>query len=150
MYRRQAENIERRTGRDDGRMGHEPDRGLNDLFTELSGEISRLVSLEIRLFKMEMSSKVGQAGKAIGYFVGAGLIAYAAFFFLSLAIVMGLANWLPNWAAALVVALAWGGIGFWLVQEGKRLLSATELAPKRTLETLQEITHDDGQHARAA
>lgn len=147
MYRRQVDHMERVQGREP----RDPDeRGLNDLFSELSGEVSRLVSLEVKLFKMEMTEKVGQIGKAIGFFAGAGLIAYAAFFFLSLAIVMGLANWLPNWAAALIVAVAWGSIAFWLVQEGKRLLSATELAPKRTIETLQEITHDDGQDARAA
>lgn len=127
------------------------DRGLGDLFNELKGEVSRLISKEMEMLRLEMSQKTGRLTEGVIYLVAGGLIGYAGFLALSLALIMLLAIWLPNWASGLIVAVAWGGIAFWLVQEGRKALSGMDLMPRRTLETLKEFDHaEHGEHTRAA
>lgn len=80
-------------------------QSLGGLLKELPDRISRLVRSEIQLAKLEITTKIKAAG------VGAGMLAVAAFFalvaFAALvaAAIMGLANVVPDWLAAIIVAV---------------------------------------------
>ncbi|HMO11914.1 MAG TPA: phage holin family protein [Actinotalea sp.] len=95
---------------------------IGDLVSQLSEKTSQLVRDEIRLAKAEMAYKAKHAGAGIGLFVGAGVLAFFATGVLIAAAVLGLANAVPAWLAALIVALALlliaGALGF----AGKKLL----------------------------
>jgi len=77
---------------------------LGSLVKELPDRVTRLVKSEVQLAKLELTTKLKAAG------IGAGMLAAAAFFALVFfavlvsAAVMGLAEVLPGWAAALIVA----------------------------------------------
>jgi fatty acid desaturase len=138
-------------------MNRSDERSIGDLFTELSQEFSRLsqeVSLlmkqELSLLRLEMSEKVSQYSQAAIYVVAAGLIAYAGFLALTGAAVLGLWMFLPGWAAALIVAVVWGAVSYFLAQRGMSLIEQTDLTPHRTVETLKEITSGQPDEHRTA
>jgi amino acid transporter len=80
-------------------------QSLGGLLKELPDRITRLVRSEIQLAKLEVTTKIKAAG------VGAGMLAVAAFFalvafaVLVAAAIMGLANVVPDWLAAIIVAV---------------------------------------------
>jgi xanthine/uracil permease len=122
------------------REGHivSNERSLGELFSELSRETSTLFQKEVQLAKVEMSRKAAQAGKDAGFLVAGGAIAYAGFLTLLAAAVLGLAQVMPDWLAAVIVGVVIAGIGYALVQKGMSDLRKINPAPRRTLETLKE------------
>ena len=114
------------------------DRSLGELFADLARESSTLLRQEVQLAKTELSQKASQLGKdaasvAIGALVAYGLLAILA------ALIIGLAAaGLPWWAAALLVGIIVAGIGYALIQRGLTALKREDLAPRRTIESLQE------------
>ncbi len=78
---------------------------IGELVSLLSEKTSQLVKDEIRLAKAEMADKAKHAGAGIGMFVGAGLFAFFALATLIACAVLGLANAVPAWLAALIVAV---------------------------------------------
>jgi len=116
------------------------DRSLGELFAELSRETSTLVRQEVELAKTEMSQKMTQVGKDVGFLTVGGAIAYAGLLFILAAIAIALMKVVEPWLAALIVGLVVVGIGFFLVQKGLSDLKRTNLAPQQTIETLKEDT----------
>jgi len=131
-------------------MNRTDNRSIGDLFTELSQEASLLIKQEIALLRLEMTEKVSQFSRAGVYFLAAGLIAYAGFLALTGAAVFTLWLFLPGWLSALIVALVWGGVSYFLVQRARGLLEGTDLTPHRTVETLKEITRGQPDEHRSA
>lgn len=121
------------------------DRPITALFGDLASETAALIRKEVELAKAEMSEKVGQAAKgAVSLAVG-GAVALIGLGFLLWAIAYGLGEWLPMWAAAGIVGLVVTAIGAVMLLSGKAKLSAQNLQPTRTIETLK----DDGRWAKA-
>jgi uncharacterized membrane protein YqjE len=114
------------------------DRPLSSLLSELATETTTLVRKEVELARAEMSEKVSQAVTGVVALMAGGFVAFAGFLFLLLSATIGLSNWVSDWLAALIVGLVVAVIGFVMVQTGRKRLSARNLEPKRTLETLQE------------
>ena len=115
-----------------------PEKSLSGLLSDLASETTTLVRKEIELAKAEMSQKVGEAVTGVVALAGGALVAFAGLIYLLLAAVYGLTRVIPDWAAALAVG---GGVlivGLIMVLLGKSKLSAANLQPKRTLDTLQE------------
>jgi uncharacterized membrane protein YqjE len=84
--------------------------------------VSRLVRDELALAKAELAEKARRAGIGIGLFGGAGLlVVYAVGVFVA-AMVLGLAVWLPAWAAAVVSGLILLLVAAILGWQGKRQL----------------------------
>lgn len=115
------------------------DRSLGELFSELARELSTLVRQEINLAKTEMSSKMSGVGKNVGFLAAGGLVAYAGFLTLiaALVIILGQVG-LPWWASALLVGLIVTGAGGFLVMKALKAFKNLDLAPKETIESLQE------------
>lgn len=114
------------------------ERSLGDLFGQLSREITTLVRQEVKLAKTEMTQKASQAGKDVGFLAVGGVLAYTGLLAIVAAIILALALVLPAWLAAFIVGVVIAGIGGFLALRGMKQLKHTELAPRQTVETLQE------------
>jgi uncharacterized membrane protein YqjE len=122
---------------------------LGTLVKELPDRVTRLVQSEIQLAKLELSTKLKAAG------IGAGMLAAAAFFALVFfavlvsAAVMGLAEVMPGWAAALIVAAVFLILAAVLALLGiNRLKKGVPPIPEESIESVKAdvsvVTGKDG------
>jgi uncharacterized membrane protein YqjE len=81
------------------------ERSLPELLQRLSAETSQLVHEELELAKAELSQKGKQAGAGAGMFGGAAAVGLLALAALTACIILALANAIPAWLAALIVAV---------------------------------------------
>jgi heme A synthase len=119
-------------------MPDKQDRSIGELFSQLASDTGLLIRQEIALAKVELSQKASDVGRNVGYLVLGGAVAYAALLALLAAIIISLANVMPWWLAALVVAIVVGIIAGVLVSKALAALKKTEVAPRQTVETLKE------------
>ena len=90
------------------------------LIGQLTEQISRLVRDEARLAQAEVTQKAKRLGVGAGLFGGAGLFAYFGLAVLIAAAVMALALVLPDWLAAVIVAVVLFAIAGVLALVGKK------------------------------
>lgn len=95
---------------------------IGELVSALSEKFSTLIRDEISLAKAEMAEKAKNAGIGIGLFVGAGVLAFWATGVLIATIILGIAEALPAWLAALIVFLGILVIAVVLILIGKKSL----------------------------
>jgi hypothetical protein len=76
-----------------------------DLVRDVSELVPRLVREELNLAKAEISEKGKHAGAGVGLFGGGGLFAFFGVAVLIAAAVLGLAEAVPAWLSALIVAV---------------------------------------------
>jgi hypothetical protein len=121
----------------DRASGATQEKSLGQLVGEATSELSTLLRKEVELAKAELKQDVGAIGKGAGAFGAAGVVGYLSVFFLSVALMLGLGEAMPLWAAALVVG------GLYLVAAaalgllGKKSIGRANGAP-RTIRTLKE------------
>jgi len=110
-----------------------------DLVRQLAEETSTLVRQEIALARAEVMSKSKKAGLGLGELGGAGIAGLYALGALTASFIAALALLLPVWAAALVVAVAYGALAASLALVGRRQLQEN-LPPTldRTEKTMKE------------
>jgi len=98
-----------------------------------------LARQELQLAKAEMAEKGRTAGPGFGMIGAAGAAALLAAGTLTAFIVLALDGVMPNWLAALVVAIAWGVVAGALYSTGKgRVEKAGPFVPEQAVETLKE------------
>ncbi len=114
------------------------ERSLGDLFSELASETSTLVRQEVALAQTELTQKATKVGKNVGFLVVGGAVGYAALLSVIAAVIIGLANFIPAWASALVVGVAVGIVAYLLISSALAALKKTDLTPRETVETLKE------------
>jgi uncharacterized membrane protein YqjE len=119
-------------------MTEKQDRSIGELFAELANETALLIRQEVSLAKVELTQKATRVGRNVGYLVLGGAVAYAALLSLLAAIIILLANVMPWWVAALVVAVLVGIIAAVLISKALAALKKTDVAPRQTVETLKE------------
>jgi len=116
----------------------EPKRSLAALIADVPRLLGELVRGEIESLKKEMLAKLATAGIGIGLFVGAALFALFALMVLIAAAILGFAEVLPAWAAALIVAGILLIIAAILVAAGVSLVKkGTPPAPTETIESIK-------------
>ena len=76
-----------------------------ELITQLAAQTSRLVRDEMRLAQKEFQESAKHAGIGAGLFGGGGLFAFFGVAVLIAAAVLGLAEAVPAWLSALIVAV---------------------------------------------
>lgn len=114
------------------------ERSLGDLFSELASETGTLVRQEVALAQTELTQKAASVGKNVGYLAVGGAVAYAALLAVMAAVVIGLANFIPVWAAALLVGAIVGVAAYMMISSALAALKKTDLTPRETVETLKE------------
>jgi uncharacterized membrane protein YqjE len=113
------------------------EQSLKSLGAELIDEIAHLVRQELRLAQAEAVEKTTQVQNGI-VSVAVGLVlAAAALLILLQALVIGLSNVMPAWAASVVVGVVVAIVGFGLVRYGQTNLQAKNLLPARTIRSVR-------------
>ncbi len=114
------------------------ERSLGDLFSELATETGTLVRQEVALAQTELTQKAAVVGKDVGYLVVGGAIGYAALLAVLAAVIIGLGQIIPPWAAALIVGIVVGIAAVVMILSALKSLKETSLTPRQTVETLKE------------
>jgi formate hydrogenlyase subunit 3/multisubunit Na+/H+ antiporter MnhD subunit len=126
-------------------------RSLFALFSDLWRETSTLVHKEAELAKAEMSEKVSQVSTGMAELAIGGLIVFAGFIILLLALSNGLMHLLPeeqaDWLAPLIVGAVVVVFGFIAVLRGRSNVRPESLAPERTMESLRRDAQMMKEHA---
>ena len=127
------------------------DRSLADLARQLSNQTTELVRHEVELAKAELRDKGKRAGVGAGMFGGAGALGLYALGALTAAIIAGIAEALPVWASALIVAALYGAIAGILALRGKKKVQqATPPLPEETVQSVKEDVRYTKQRAQEA
>jgi VIT1/CCC1 family predicted Fe2+/Mn2+ transporter len=115
------------------------ERPIGEVAKQLTGDVSLLVRQEVELAKAEMTQKGRTAAPALGIFGGAGIVALCAAGATTAFLVLVLALFLPDWAAALIVGAVLAANAYVLVRQGKeRVADAGRPVPEQTIETVKE------------
>jgi MFS family permease len=127
------------------------DSSLADLARQLSNQTTELVHHEVELAKAELRVKGKRAGIGAGMFGGAGALGVYALGALTAAIIAGIAEALPVWASALIVAALYGAIAGILALRGKKKVQqATPPLPEETVQSVKEDVRYTKQRAQEA
>jgi hypothetical protein len=111
-----------------------------ELIGQLSDQVSRLVRNEVRLAQAEVTQKAKRFGTGAGLFGGAGVVAILGLGALVTAAILGLANVLPGWLAAVLVAVVLFAVAGVLALLGKR--DVAQAAPPLPTETIASVQAD--------
>lgn len=101
-------------------MPDKQERSVGELFSELANETSLLIRQEIALAKVELTEKAARVGRNVGFLVLGGAVGYAALLALLAAVIILLANVMPWWIAALLVAVLVGIVAAVLISKPLR------------------------------
>ena len=106
---------------------------------QLSEQVPDLIRSELRLAQAELAEKGKSAGKGLGAFGAAGLLALYGVACLLAAAVLALALALPAWAAALIVGLLLLAAAAVAGLTGKKSVEqATPPAPERAIAGIKD------------
>lgn len=113
-------------------------RSLGELFSVLASETGTLVRKEVQLAKVEMTAKAKTAGRDAAIVAAGGSIAVLGVMALLAALILALGTLIPLWASALIVGAMVTITGGILVAMGIRAFKELDVAPRETIETLEE------------
>jgi hypothetical protein len=109
-----------------------------ELIGQLTDQLSRLVRDEVRLAQAEVTQKAKRLGIGAGLFGGAGIVALLGLGALVTAAILGLANVLPGWLAAILVAVVLFLVAGVLALLGRKdVQQATPPLPTDTIASVQ-------------
>lgn len=115
------------------------DPTTGELVSQLSEQTTRLVRDEVALAKVELTEKAKHVGLGAGLFSGAGLVALYGVGALVATAILGLAEALPAWLAALIVTVVLFAVAGVVALLGKRHVDAgTPVAPERTIDNVKQ------------
>lgn len=114
------------------------ERSIGELLAQLSQETAELVRREMRLAETEMTRKAYRAGKNAGFLAAGGALAYAGLLAVVAGLIMLLGRTRRPWLSAFLVGLSVAGAGSLLALKGIEALRQEGVAPRETVETLEE------------
>jgi hypothetical protein len=125
------------------------DRSTSELIHQVTELVPRLVREELALAKTELAEKGKRAGIGAGLFGGGGLVAFFGLAVLIAAAVLGLAEAVPGWAAALIVAVVLLGIAGVLAAVARsQLRRAVPPVPEQAIASTREDVRTVTESAR--
>jgi uncharacterized membrane protein YqjE len=114
------------------------ERPIGDLVKQLAGQTSTLVRQEIDLAKAELTEKGRVAGQGAGMFGGAAVVGLLAAGALTACVILALSEVVPDWLAALIVALVLGAVAAVLAMQGRDRVRRATPPVQQTVETVKE------------
>ncbi|HWC37113.1 MAG TPA: phage holin family protein [Acidimicrobiales bacterium] len=124
---------------DGGSRASTQDASAAELVKQLTEQSAELARKEVELAKAEVTEKAKRTGVGAGMFGGAGLMAVAAFAALTACFILALNLVVAAWAAALIVAAAYGMLAGGLALSGRtNLQRGTPPAPQQAVESTKE------------
>lgn len=111
---------------------------FSSLISGLLVDLQDLVRGEISLAKTELREDATSAGRGIGMIAAGAIVGLTAFFFLMLGVTYLLNKSLEMWQAAGIVGAVLALIALLVIMNGKSKLSASNLKPEQTIESLKE------------
>jgi hypothetical protein len=132
--------------------GHDlRDRPLGEVTRQLMNDVSTLVRQEVDLAKAEMAQKGRTAVPGLQMLGAAGVVGLAAAGALTAFLILVLAIFLPEWAAAAIVGVVLAITAFVLAKQGKeRVEDAGKPVPEQTIESVKEDAEWAGTQAKSA
>jgi hypothetical protein len=129
----------------------EDDLPIGELVKQLSEQTSTLVRKELELARVEMTRKGKVAGLGAGMFGAAGLFGLLALGALTALLILGLAEAVDAWLAALIVTVAYGAIAGVLALIGKsKVQEAGPPVPEQAKESVKRDVEWTKERAKAA
>lgn len=116
----------------------ESTHSISALWHQLTAQLSTLLRQELTLARTELYASLTRLLASVGAVVVGVAFLYVALLSLLVAAIFGLALLMPIWAAALCIGVVTAVIGFVLLQRGRKLLKATDLAPSHSPESLRK------------
>jgi uncharacterized membrane protein YqjE len=115
------------------------DQPVGELMKQLAEQTATLVRKEVELARAELAEKGKRAGVGAGMLSGATVAALLALGALTAFLILAIDGALPNWAAALIVAGAWGLVAAFLAMRGRdEIREAGSPVPEQTKDTIEE------------
>ena len=115
------------------------ERPVGELLRPLADETTTLVKQELELAKAEMAEKGKRAGVGAGMWGAAGVVGLLALGALTAFFILALDGAVPNWAAALIVAVVYGAIAGVLYLRGKERVEAVgKPVPEEAIDNVKE------------
>jgi uncharacterized membrane protein YqjE len=115
------------------------DRPVGDLLRQLADETTTLMRQELELAKAEMAEKGKKAGIGAGMWGAAGVVGLLALGAFTAFLILALDGAVPNWVAALIVALVYGAIAGVLYLLGKQRVDAVGTpVPEQAIDNVKE------------
>jgi uncharacterized membrane protein YqjE len=115
------------------------DASVGELVSRVSEQTSRLIRDELRLAQAELTEKGKRAGIGAGLFGGAGVFGFYGLGALIACAILGLANAVSAWLAALIVAVVLFVIAGIAALVGKKEVSqATPVVPQEAVAGLKQ------------
>jgi len=111
-----------------------------ELVGQLGEQLNKLVRDEVRLARAEVTQKAKRLGLGAGLLGGAGLVAILGLGALVTAAILGLADVLPGWLAAVIVAVVLFAVAGVLALLGKK--DVQQAAPPLPTETIASVQAD--------
>lgn len=112
------------------------ERPMAEVFRDIIANVQEMVRSEVRLARVEIREETAKTARA-GAMLGAGAVmAMIAGVFLLVCIAQLLDLFMPDWAAALVVALAMGIPAAILISKGRDRLHVP--VPEKTIDNVKE------------
>jgi uncharacterized membrane protein YqjE len=116
------------------------DQSISELVQRASEQISTLVREEIALAKAELTEKGKHAGIGVGLFGGGGVLALYGTGALIATLIIVLAEWMPLWAAALIVTVVLFAVAGVLALLGKK--QVTKAVPPEPTAAIESVKAD--------
>jgi hypothetical protein len=111
---------------------------LSGLLHQLTTQLSTLLRQELTLARTELYQLLTRLLASVGTIMAGLALLYAALWLCLVAAVVGLAMIMPVWLAALGLAVVTSGVGFVLVQWGRRLLKTAYITPSHLPQSLRK------------
>jgi len=111
---------------------------LGTIVTGIVEDLQGIVRGEVQLAKTELKEDASSLGKGAGMIAAGALVALVGFIFLMLGVTYLLNKSFQMWIAAGIVGLVLLLIGVIAAMAGKKTMSAANLKPQKTIDSLKE------------
>ena len=112
------------------------ERPMAEVFRDIIGNVQEMVRSEVRLARVEIKDEASKTARAGAMLAAGAVLAMIAGVFLLVCLAQLLDLIMPDWAAALIVALALGIPAAILISKGRDRLHVP--VPEKTIENVKE------------